>query len=136
MSKRAKQRPRSVSYTHLNPDFFASCSSLQKINLEEGASNTYSSEDGLLFNKTKTELVYCPQGRVGKYEFASTVVSVADKAFYKCKNLEEVVFNGWMQSIGDGAFEGCSCLLYTSKTSALRAAPGPGRVFVPTTVTA
>ena len=94
-----------------NPDFFASCSSLQKINLEEGASNTYSSEDGLLFNQTKTELVYCPQGRVGKYEFASTVVSVADKAFYKCKNLEEVVFNGWMQSIGDGAFEGCSSLV-------------------------
>ncbi len=97
--------------SEFNPDFFASCSSLQKINLEEGASNTYSSEDGLLFNKTKTELVYCPQGRVGKYEFASTVVSVADKAFYKCKNLEEVVFNGWMQSIGDGAFEGCSALV-------------------------
>lgn len=97
--------------SEFNPDFFASCSTLQKINLEEGASNTYSSEDGLLFNKTKTELVYCPQGRVGKYEFASTVVSVADKAFYKCKNLEEVVFNGWMQSIGDGAFEGCSALV-------------------------
>ena len=97
--------------SEFNPDFFASCSSLQKINLEEGASNTYSSEDGLLFNKNKTELVYCPQGRVGKYEFASTVVSVADKAFYKCKNLEEVVFNGWMQSIGDGAFEGCSALV-------------------------
>lgn len=97
--------------SEFNPDFFASCSSLQKINLEEGASNTYSSEDGLLFNKTKTELVYCPQGRVGKYEFASTVVSVADKAFYKCQLLEEVVFNGWMQSIGDGAFEGCSALV-------------------------
>ena len=51
--------------SEFNPDFFASCSSLQKINLEEGASNTYSSEDGLLFNKTKTELVYCPQGSTG-----------------------------------------------------------------------
>ena len=97
--------------SEFNPDFFASCSSLQKINLEEGASNTYSSEDGLLFNKNKTELVYCPQGRAGRYEFASTVVSVADKAFYKCKNLEEVVFNGWMQSIGDSAFEGCSSIV-------------------------
>ena len=97
--------------SEFNPDFFASCSSLQKINLEEGQKLPYSSEDGILFNKTKTELVYCPQGRAGRYEFASTVVSVADKAFYKCKNLEEVVFNGWMQSIGDGAFEGCSSLV-------------------------
>ncbi len=97
--------------SEFDPSFFASCSSLQRINVEESEKSLYASEDGMLFNKNKSELLYCPAGRTGKYEFASSVAFVGEKAFYKCKNIQELVFNGWMQYIGESAFEGCSTLV-------------------------
>lgn len=92
-------------------DKFASCTALENLMIEEGEDVAYVSDNGLLFNESKNEIVFCPAGRTGSISFDSQVVSVGSGAFRNCKKITEVVFHGWMQSIGEGSFEDCTALV-------------------------
>ncbi len=71
----------------------------------------FSSEDGVIFNKDKTELIYCPQWKSGAYTVPRTVTRVREKAFANCGELTRVVFaGGAVTDIEDRAFYGCSSL--------------------------
>lgn len=60
-------------------DAFSGCTSLTAFTVD--ASNTsYSSKDGLLYDKPKTTLIACPEGRVAGFTIPASVSNLADKA--------------------------------------------------------
>ena len=88
---------------------FRSCSSLKNVIVSEGNEN-YSSIDGVLFNKDKTELIACPLGKVKEYIIPDSVTSIREAAFEDCSLLISVEIPNGLTSIGVGAFSGCSSL--------------------------
>ena len=70
----------------------------------------YATENGVLFNKDKSELVRSPEGRQGDYIVPDSVVKIGKKAFFRCKSLGSVTIPDSVTEIGDGAF-GCSSLI-------------------------
>lgn len=113
---------------------FASCKQL--VSIEVDANNPiYSSHEGALFNKTKTRVIFCPQGKSNSYiipngvtsigvsafsdcanltsvTIPNTVLSIEDSAFLYCKNLTSVTIPNSVTSIGERSFSDCSSLSY------------------------
>lgn len=80
------------SVEHIGDYAFAGCSE-SKIRIEVSEANAnYSSKDGMLFDKGKTELI---QGRdVAAVKIPATVKGLKKWAFYGCYHLESVYFLG------------------------------------------
>ncbi len=88
---------------------FNGCSALT--NVTASADNeTYTSQNGVLFNKTKTELVLYPGGKSGAYTIPDSVGTVAAYAFNGCANLTDVLIPDSVVTVGNNAFNGCSGL--------------------------
>ena len=51
---------------------------------------SYSSYDGVLFNKAKTELMIYPKAKFGDYIIPEGVISIKDEAFLNCHNLRSI----------------------------------------------
>ncbi len=74
-----------------------------------GASRlSYSSLDGVLFDKTQTTLIRFPFGRLGDYTIPDSVTSVGASAFRDCESLERIVFEGDAAEVGEAAFRDLS----------------------------
>ncbi len=117
--------------TSIDDDAFSGCISLTSINVGNNNSK-YSSIDGVLYNKSKTELIYCPEGKIsitipdsvtsiGSYAFSDctsltnitipdSVTSIDDHAFYYCRSLTSITIPDSVTSIGDDAFYDCTSL--------------------------
>lgn len=92
----------------LDAQLFRYTDRLEAIHVHPG-NGTYTSEDGVLFNKDKTSLICYPQAKQGAfYRIPDSVQSVAAYAFSKAR-LSKVDLNR-VQSLGDCAFEGCGRL--------------------------
>lgn len=101
---------------------FEGCRSLESINVDSN-NPVYSSEDGVLFNKDKTELIIYPHGRNGEYTIPDSVTRICDSAFapYSMDGLAEAQYDDetspWgltsiiipdsVTDIGSEAFRGC-----------------------------
>ena len=84
--------------------WFDGCSSLTAINVANENAN-YSSEDGVLFNKTKTTLIQYPAGKEATtYEIPTTVTSIGNEAFSWSTKLTSVIIPTGVTTIGDYAF--------------------------------
>ncbi|MDE7312612.1 MAG: leucine-rich repeat protein, partial [Eubacterium sp.] len=106
--------------TEMEKDAFYGCPSLTALEVD-AASESYTSEDGVLFNKAKTELIRCPEGKSGKYTVPSGVSSIGEYAFYNCNKLTEAVVTDGVTTIGTGAFHDCGNLkTLTIPASAVR----------------
>lgn len=92
-----------------NYAFSPSCDNLTSINVH-GNNPNYSSDNGVLFNKTKTALVQYPRGRTGIYEIPLGVTNIGECAFTDCSKLTEVTIPAGVTIIGKGAFDACSGL--------------------------
>jgi len=88
---------------------FIDCNNLTSINVESANAN-YSSENGVLFNKDKTMLIFCLQGKTGSYTIPSSVITIENEAFYYCRNLTSVTIPNSVATIGQYAFSGCESL--------------------------
>jgi hypothetical protein len=97
------------SVTSIGGGAFNTCSSLTAIIVENGNAN-YSSEDGVLFNKNKTTLICCPEGKTGSYTIPNSVTSIERGAFYVCSGLTSVMIPNSVTSIGNSAFAYCRSL--------------------------
>ena len=98
------------SVTSIGERVFNSCENLASINVAEGNSK-YSSEDGVLFNKDKTEFMRYPEGKADKeYTIPDSVTRIGDGAFYGCTSLASIVIPNSVTSIGVSAFYGCTSL--------------------------
>lgn len=70
------------------------CVNLQKIEVMQGNQN-YSSSKGVLYNKSKTELIVYPTGKKqSTFKIPSSVKKFASRAFYKCNSLKNITFDG------------------------------------------
>ena len=95
-----------TGYT-IRSDAFDLCKDLTAINvLQDNAG--YSSQNGVLYNKTGTTLVRVPMGMEGEYVMPDTCRNVESTAFYNCENLTAVTFSNSVTELGDAdCLEGC-----------------------------
>ena len=81
---------------------------LSKIIVDPTNQNFYADNNGILFNKTQTELIFCPKTFSGAYTVPEDVQKIHAFAFNNCKQLTSVVLPNGLKRIEDGAFWGCS----------------------------
>ena len=73
--------------------------------------STFSSVDGVLFDKTVTTLIVYPRGKVVEnYLMPNSVVNIGPMAFYNCANLTGLTFGTNVVNIFDQAFAWCTSL--------------------------
>ena len=98
------------SVTSIGDWAFNYCTGLTSINVASG-NNYYSDNNGVLFNKKKTELIRYPEGKSQtSYTIPDSVTSIEDCAFDGCSGLTSITIPNSVTSIGDDAFAGCSGL--------------------------
>ena len=78
------------SVTSIGSNAFINCTALTAINVASQNKN-YTSENGVLFNKDKTELICYPGGKTDNhYEIPNSVTSIGSSAFYGCSKLTSI----------------------------------------------
>lgn len=86
------------------------CSSLTDI-VVDNDNQYYCSSEGVLYNKSKTELKQYPQGKVdSEFVIPNTVTEICNYAFFRCSNLTKVTIPGSVTYIGVNTFRFCSGL--------------------------
>lgn len=81
-------------------DLFYGCGSLAKIEVN-GSNDAYAAENGVLFNKSKSELLYFPAARAGAYSVPSGVGTIASGAFFGCGKIEYDIKNYYINDAGE-----------------------------------
>jgi hypothetical protein len=74
------------------------------------SNGSFSSLDGVLFDKAKSLLIQWPGGKSGSYTIPNTVTSIGDSAFSFCGGLTGVSIPNSVTSIGNYAFQRCDGL--------------------------
>jgi len=99
----------SIPASVINIEYFTfyNCTYLIKVEINNP---TYSSLEGVLFNKTKSVLIQCPTTKTGSYIIPSSVTLIEKMAFSDCSNLTSITIPPTVTSILEGAFSNCSGL--------------------------
>jgi hypothetical protein len=69
--------------------------------------SAYSSQDGIVFNKSKTEVLFCPVLKVGSVVLPDSVTAIGAGAFSGCSGLTEIILPSKLETVGPRAFENC-----------------------------
>lgn len=94
--------PANVNY--IDTSAFSSCYSLTEINVDE-QNSIYSSADGVLYNKAKTELSFFPLGKdITGFVFDKNITRIGDRAFENNNSIISIDIPEGVTSIGDRAF--------------------------------
>ena len=98
------------SVTTIGYAAFILCTSLTSINVENGNS-AYTSENGVLFDKSKITLIcYPPKKTANTYVIPGSVTTIGDMAFVECTNLTSITIPNSVTMIGSTAFYNCTSL--------------------------
>lgn len=90
--------------THLGERVFSNCEYLEKITVDPLNTN-YCSEDGVLFNKSKTELIQFPNLLPKRtYSIPKTVKKISAESFERCEYLTTICIPASVAEIGWYAF--------------------------------
>ena len=97
------------SVTEIGENAFRGCKGLTSITADKNNKN-YTSVNGVLFNKNKTEILAYPNARSSSYVIPSSVTEIGSAAFYDCTGLKSVTIPSSVKEIGIDAFSGCTGL--------------------------
>jgi hypothetical protein len=97
------------SVTNIGQSAFSAGTTLNTITVDV-RNPSYSSADGVLFNKNQTLLIQCPVAKAGSYLIPSSVCRVGGWAFFGCSGLTGVAIPSSVTEVGDGAFAWCDRL--------------------------
>ncbi len=86
---------------------FYSCPNLAAVNISSD-NTTYSSKDGVAFDKAGKTLWYCPPAKKGTYSVPAGVTKIY--SFSNCKHLTSIILPASVNFINNGAFFSCSSL--------------------------
>ena len=102
------------SVTSIGERIFGGCTKLTAINVDAG-NNSYSAQDGVLYNKNKTTLIQYPAAKKDStFTIPNSVTNIEDWAFDSCENLASITIPNSVTNIGSYAF--CDCKSLTSVT--------------------
>jgi len=77
------------SVTSIGGDAFFGCNNL--VSIDVGTNNpNYASQDGILYNKARSQLLMCPPGFSGSITIPNSVTSIGGGAFFGCTGLTSV----------------------------------------------
>ena len=82
--------------------------SVRRVNISN--SETLTSDFGIIYDKGKKELKFCPRGYVGVVVVPEGVESIADNAFSDCHAISEIYLPSTLKSIGAKAFYACTSI--------------------------
>ena len=88
---------------------FYSCASVTAIAVDENNAS-YSSLDGVLFDRTRSVVIQYPAGRGGSYTIPDGVSEIGTNAFRSCTGLTEIIIPESITRIGESAFRSCASL--------------------------
>ena len=94
-----------ASVTSIGITIFNGCYNLVNINVSVDNPN-YSSQNGILYNKAKTELVAFPSAS-GNITIPAGVTSIGEGAFFGCRDITSISIPEGVISIGGQTFVGC-----------------------------
>ena len=98
------------SVTSIGDGAFFVSESLESVNVDSNNKN-YASADGVLYNKSKTELIIFPAGKAAaSFTIPNSVTSIDEGAFFGCEGLAKITIPSSVKSIGDAAFFACTGL--------------------------
>lgn len=130
------------SITNIGGNAFRACTSLT--NIAVAIDNpSYTSPDGVLYNKAQTTLIQFPGGRGGGYAISNGVTFIGPSAFYRCTGLANVTIPNTVVAILLDAFSGCTGLtgatipdsVTTIQAAAFYRCTGLTNVTIPNSVT-
>jgi hypothetical protein len=99
------------SVTSIDAAVFGNCISLTSIYVDSNNA-VYASENGVLFNKSKTLLIRCPIGKTDtNYIIPNSVITIENDAFFNCGSLVSITISDSVTSIGIYAFRDCRGLI-------------------------
>lgn len=99
-----------ASVVTIEEDAFLICSNLESFTVDPG-STRYSSDGGVLFNKSGDTLVCYPPGKKdATYVLPDGVDEISYHAFINCMKLKEFIASKELTTIGDYAFTSCENL--------------------------
>ncbi len=88
---------------------FFDCTSLENITVDEN-NKEYSSLEGNLYNKNKSELIQYAVGKTAiSFSIPDSVISISERAF-SCASLVSITIPDSVKSIGDSVFYNCTNL--------------------------
>lgn len=94
----------------IGEDIFGQCSSLYQINADE-FNTDFSVKNGVLFDADMIELIKYPPAKSGNtYQVPDGIEIISCGAFSGCKDIETIIFNEELRTIGDYAFAHCSSI--------------------------
>lgn len=111
--------PSSVSF--IGNGAFGGCAKLDDIQVDSN-NQSFTSVDGVLFDKAKTTLLRCPNAKTGKFSVPEGVTLIDGYAFSGCQSLSSIALPSSLLVISSGAFTDCSGLesiLLPKKVSAI-----------------
>jgi hypothetical protein len=86
---------------------FLGCTGLSNLAVDPANPN-FSSVNGVVFDKTRTTLILCPQGKSDSCTIPNSVASIGNFAFYNCASLAGVYFEGNPPLVGASVFFGAN----------------------------
>ena len=96
-----------ASVTSISDGVFVNCSNLETVDVAS-ANTAYLSVDGVVFNKTVTDLIYYPTAKAGEYTVPGTVTTIKQSSCEGTKKLTKITLPPSVKTIEESAFESSS----------------------------
>ncbi len=110
---------------------------LSKVIVDSNNNSFYATDDGILFNKEQTEILYYPTTRTGGYVIPETVTKIGAQVFRNKIALSAITIPTTVSEIGDEAFRDCvnlTTVTFETSESATSALTIGARAFFNTSV--